>query len=30
LSTTSVINGPGVSYISNTWGTPTNSGVNTP
>lgn len=29
LATTSVINGPGVSYISNTWGTPTNTGVNT-
>jgi len=30
LGTTSVINGPSISYISNTWGTPTNTGVNTP
>lgn len=29
LNTTSVVNGPGVAYISNTWGTPTNTGVNT-
>lgn len=30
LTTTSVINGPWITYISDTWGTPTNTGVNTP